>query len=138
MKKYLISVLILLAAANVCLAYDLPITCDTDMEKIEYWVRAQELLRLDHNKFGLDFTAKKITEEQWEQYLKSNFLPKSKKIIFELNKSREKLKVEVSPHEYDLSGSYDKNILKTSMKWSPDIEEIPTDINDIIGISVTP
>lgn len=56
------------------------LTPTTDLEKFEYSVRAEELLRLQHNEMGAKFRAGEITQEEWNTYLEKDFTPKSRKL----------------------------------------------------------
>ncbi|MBN1830298.1 MAG: hypothetical protein JW884_14290 [Deltaproteobacteria bacterium] len=100
----------------------IPTECKTDLEKTEYWTRAQELLRLEHNEMGVQFRDGKITKKEWEKYRKESFLPRSKKIHKELNESRASLRNEAAKED-ESPWTYDKEALKESTKWSPDISE---------------
>src|SRR3990167_8175105 len=57
-----------------------PAEVDTDIEKLEFSSRAEELLRLEHNVMGARFRDGEITLAQWNRYVKEDFEPRSKKI----------------------------------------------------------
>ncbi len=54
-----------------------PDSIKTDEDKLEYYYRAQELLRLEHNVNGARFRDKEITLTEWEAYLRGDFNPKN-------------------------------------------------------------
>lgn len=61
-----------------------PINCKTLEDKFEFLYRAQELLRLEHNRQGRKFREGKISKKEWTQYLTKEFEEKSSMIIKEI------------------------------------------------------
>src|SRR3990167_8119273 len=57
-----------------------PAEVDTDIEKLEFSSRAEEVLRLEHNVVGARFRDGEITLAQWNNYLRDEFDLKSRKI----------------------------------------------------------
>jgi len=83
------------------MALEFPVDCVTPAERTECCYRAQELLKLDHNRKGQDFKDGKISENEWLDYKEKVFDPKQAIVIKELLKQRE--------------------LLKNSTKWTVDI-----------------
>jgi len=65
-----------------------PSICDNDMKKMAYIQRAQEVLRLKHNAMGALYRNKKITKQQWEDFVKNYFDPRSDAVVQEILKLR--------------------------------------------------
>ena len=86
------------------MTYKYPLNCNTPAEKIEYWYRAEELLRLEHNEMGKKFREGKIFQAEWDRYQKEDFEPRNIKIHQGINENRE--------------------LLKQSTKWEIDIKKI--------------
>jgi len=61
-------------------------------DRIEYLYRFQELLRLYHNKKGLDFRDGKITEEEFRNFQSTWFNPRNNLVCAEINKCKEHFK----------------------------------------------
>ena len=78
-----------------------PIECATSEDRTAFFYRAQELLRLEHNKIGKDFREKKITAKEWQAYLRDVFEPTSDEIVGGILTARQ--------------------MLKTSTRWDNDI-----------------
>ena len=57
-----------------------PIVIEKDINLYEYCLQMKEKLRLEHNAKGQEFKDKKITQEQWDAYLKDEFFPKDVKL----------------------------------------------------------
>ena len=94
-----------------------PAQVDTDLEKIEFSSRAEELLRLEHNIMGAKFRDGEITEAQWTNYLSNDFVPKSRKISGEVARvkrvlgytTREVLEQHPELEDYKTSTKYQIN-----------------------------
>src|SRR3990167_2748102 len=61
----------------------------TDKDKLEFSVRTEELLRLEHNEMGARFRNAEISESEWSNYLKNDFVPKSRMISGNVAKVRD-------------------------------------------------
>ena len=69
-------------------------------DKIKFLYRTIELLRLEHNEKGKDFREKKISEIEWNNYVKNSFEPRSKNIFSTLNQLNDKLGINrIDPSE---------------------------------------
>ena len=94
---------------------------NTDSEKIEFSIRAEELLRLEHNIMGAKFRNSEITEAQWNNYLRDEFMPRSRKLGSEIGRLRGALGInsltEIKAHT-ELEG------YKSSTKYQINIKDI--------------
>ena len=81
-----------------------PADCTTPADRTEYAYRAQELLRLKHNKVGKDFDDGVISKDEWNSFLTSSFNPASDNIVAAILEARA--------------------LLKQSKRWVIDIEVI--------------
>ena len=68
-----------------------PIAVDTDQERLEFSIRAEELLRLHHNVKGEQYRDGKITKAQFEKYLSNFFIPRSRRVSAEAARVRDAL-----------------------------------------------
>jgi len=107
-----------------------PLLVDKQIEQIEYAYRAKELLRLEHNEVGKTYRDGIITREEWQNYLKNEFDPRSKIIEFEVSRLAKGLKFSVpsttTPDtivEISISSNH-KDSFKNSTKWDIDIKNI--------------
>ena len=99
-----------------------PAEVDTDIEKLEFSSRAEELLRLEHNVMGAKFRDGEITLAQWNRYLIEDFTPMSLKISGENARVRKVMGITSSPsldQWRDTLESY-----KTSTKYQLNINEV--------------
>ena len=92
-----------------------PAEVDTDAERLEFSIRAEEVLRLEHNVVGARFRDGEITLAQWNNYLRDEFDLKSRKISGEKSRVLQALGldtlVEIEPRKEELEG------YKTSTKY---------------------
>lgn len=54
-----------------------PVEVKTDQDKLEFTLRAKEILRLEHNVMGDKFRNGEISELEWKAYWDNDFFPKN-------------------------------------------------------------
>ena len=109
-----------LKPAEPTLNGDITLTPTTNLEKFEYSVRSEELLRLQHNEMGAKFRKGEISEKEWNAYLKE-FDPKSKKLGHDKSILRDSIVIE-SPNK-DISSSTPKEDIKPEPKSIYELQE---------------
>ena len=66
-----------------------PLGVETIEDKLAFFYKAQETLRLEHNSKGEDYKNGLITKKQWEEYIIKEFNPKQESIVVNLVTQRE-------------------------------------------------
>jgi len=73
------------------MALELAKEIKTDEDAFKFYHRADELLRLEHNRQGEAFKQGKINKIEWEEYKEKSFKPRLKRLHAEKNALKEKL-----------------------------------------------
>lgn len=69
-----------------------PGQCEKATDRTAFFYRAQEKLRLEHNRMGKEFREGKITQEEWDAYRRNEFEPTSDEIVAGILAARRELK----------------------------------------------
>ncbi len=69
----------------------IPRTIILNEDKLKFLYRAKELLRLEHNTKGNDFSNGKMSEKDFRDYQKYDFESRNQKLFEQINELKEKL-----------------------------------------------
>ena len=72
---------------------------------VEYSYRTQELLRLEHNRMGLEFKDEIISKAEWIAWQEDYFLPRSAAISKKITVAKDQLKKSIK-YDIDLDSDF--------------------------------
>ncbi len=100
---------------------------ETDIDKLEYAIKAEELLRLEHNVKGKEYRDGVIIKEEWNAYLDNEYNPRSRMVSGEVARLKDVLEWNITTEENN-PVKYEniinlKRDFKKSTRWTIEISK---------------